>query len=188
MERVSLKKPDFSGSQQPTPKLPEPAKQAVFNLEDFHGKNGNGFTFFDAKKPVLQLEPTIPEGKNPHDTPINILFRLTAILKAINQMRLRTFYRPLKYAKEEQIGLINDISYEKNHIKDRERSFKQYTEKNVILWSKNIINLSFSIDFEETILCIPELPDIFIYISEFHRFFNKMAIFLNYSYKFISKI
>lgn len=129
-ERVSLKKFEFNADGESKEK--ESGRGVVFNIEGLQSKTENRINLFESKRPKLEQVKMLEEKKEENEAPINILFRLTCILKAINLLRMQTFYRPLKYINDEQIELINDPSCYFNK-KEKDIFLKQYTEKNVLL-------------------------------------------------------
>lgn len=128
-ERLSLKKMelDREGSE-------KNLKNKIFDVEPLQMPTKNRINLFQPVK--LEEKPIkipINEEKS-NEAPINILFRLTCILKAINILRMRTCYRPLNYANEEQIKLINDNTFFPDKKKEeKEKYYRMYTEKNVKL-------------------------------------------------------
>lgn len=128
-ERISFKKVEIKGDTL-EPKEKE-HNQVIFTFGGGQVKTQNRISLIEPR-PKLELEWAKKEKeKVVNDTPINILFRLTSILKAINFLRMRTFYRPLKYINDEQIELINDPSCQMITKKEKDIFLKQYTEKNV---------------------------------------------------------
>lgn len=126
-ERLSLKKMELDRETNE-----KSSKNKIFDLEPLQMPTKNRINLFQPVK--LEEKPIripINEEKN-NEAPINILFRLTCILKAINILRMRTCYRPLNYANEAQINLINDNTFFSDKKKEeKERYFRMYTEKNV---------------------------------------------------------
>ena len=141
-ERISLKKVDIkSDTQQPREKE---HNQVIFTFAGGQVKTQNRISLIEGK-PKLDLEWAKKDKEKEekpaiNDAPINILFRLTSILKVINFLRMRTFYRPLKYINDDQIELINDPSCQMITKKEKDIFLKQYTEKNVSCLKKLISN------------------------------------------------
>ena len=86
---------------------------------------------------LFPAKPFEPHEKRKQSEPvINILFRFTSILKAINLLRMRTFYRPIKYVNEQQIELIKDTSCFISRQQENDMFVKRFLEKNVIFLKK----------------------------------------------------
>ena len=116
--------------------------QVIFTFGGGQVKTQNRISLIEPK-PKLVLEWAKKDKEKDeksaiNNAPINILFRLTSILKVINFLRMRTFYRPLKYINEDQIELINDHSCQKITKKEKDIFLKQYTEKNVSCLKKKL--------------------------------------------------
>ena len=149
-ERISLKKIENKGD---TEAKEKEQSSPIFAFAGGQTKPENRISLFEAK-PKIELEwaknnerKEKDEKSEIHDAPINILFRLTCILKAINLLRMRTFYRPLKYINDDQIELINDTSCHFFSKKEKDLFLKQYTEKNVNFLNKICKFTIFSLGF-----------------------------------------
>ena len=95
----------------------------IFKFEEIQQTTQNRLTLFRKRtnESKISAKPTA----------INILYRLTSILKVINLLRMRTFYRPMKYINDNQIEMINDQTCFSRKKQEKDVFFRQYTEKNV---------------------------------------------------------